>query len=159
MMTRRLVLASSLGAAAFTLVPGIAAAQVPIGSIKIQFLPAVTHAWGANVAIVRSELERTLIDLLGPSLQRGAGTRLVVTIGRLWLASDIRGGRFSGASDDYLESTATLYDRGNRELASYPIMSTELSGGAGAWYRPDIDQLRLRALARNNAYWIKRYIG
>ena len=56
-------------------------------------------------------------------------------------------------------ASATLYDRSGRELASYPILSTELSGGAGAWYLPDVDQRRLRALARNNAYWIKRYVG
>ncbi|MGO4404125.1 hypothetical protein AB4Z10_07640 [Bosea sp. RAF48] len=165
MMTRRLFLASSLGAAALALVPGIASAQtVPIGAIKIQFSPTVTQAWGENVAIVKSELERTLIDLLGPSLQRGAGTILVVNVSSIWLASYAGGGGSGkpsdgGASNDYLESIATLYDRKGRELASYPIMSTELSGGAGAWYRPDVDQLRLKALARNNAYWIKRYVG
>ena len=45
-----------------------------------------------------------------------------------------------------------------RELGSWPIRSTEGMGG-GAWYLPDIDQRRLKALARNNAYWIKRYVG
>lgn len=167
MTTRRYFLASSLGAAAWALTPGVSPASaqgVPIGSIKVAFSESVTHAWGANVAIVRAELERTLADLLGPSLQRGAGTRLVVNVSSVWLASYAGGGgggkpSDGGASNDYLESTATLYDRSGRELASYPILSTELSGGAGAWYLPDVDQRRLRALARNNAYWIKRYVG
>ena len=71
--------------------------------------PTVTHAWGANIAIVRSELESTLVDLLGPSLQRGAGTRLVVNISSVWLASYAGGGgggkpSDGGASNDYLES-------------------------------------------------------
>ena len=64
-----------------------------------------------------------------------------------------------GSSNDTLESTATLYDSKGRQLASYPIRSTETSGGAGAWYLPDVDQRRLKALARNNAWWIKRYIA
>src|SRR6478735_8406033 len=167
MITRRHFLASSLGAAALAALPGVSSAfaqAAPIGSIKIEFAPTVTHAWGANIAIVRSELERTLAELLGPSLQRGAGTRLVVNISSVWLASYAGGGgggkpSDGGAANDYLESIATLYDRSGRELANYPILSTELSGGAGAWYLPDVDQRRLRALARNNAYWIKRYVG
>ena len=167
MTTRRSFLASSFGAAALALTPGASPASaqaVPIGSVKIAFAPTVSHAWGANIAIVRSELERTLADLLGPTLQRGAGTRLVVSVNSIWLASYAGGGGGGkpgdgGGSNDYLESTATLYDRSGRAIASYPIMSTELSGGAGAWYRPDVDQRRLRALARNNAYWIKRYLG
>lgn len=167
MTTRRYFLASSLGATALALLPGAipaAAQSLPIGSIKVAFSPTVTHAWGENVALVRSELERTLAELLGPSLQRGAGTRLVVNVNSIWLASYAGGGgggkpSDGGAANDYLESIATLYDRSGRELANYPILSTELSGGAGAWYLPDVDQRRLRALARNNAYWIKRYVG
>jgi hypothetical protein len=87
-----------------------------------------------------------------------------VTVNSIWLASYAGGGgggkpSDGGASNDYLESTATLYDRAGRQLGSWPIMSTELSGGAGAWYLPDVDQRRLKALARNNAWWIKRYVA
>lgn len=167
MTTRRIFLASSLGAAALALLPGASRALAqagPIGSIKVTFSPTVIQGWGENVALVRSELEGTLAELLGPSLQRGAGTRLIVSVNSIWLASYAGGGgggkpTDGGAANDYLESIATLYDRSGREIASYPIMSTELSGGAGAWYRPDVDQRRLRALARNNAYWIKLYVG
>jgi hypothetical protein len=166
MTTRRQFLASALGTAALAplaVLPAVSQ-SVPIGSIRVEFSPSVIHAWGANTALLKGELERTLVDLLGPSLQRGAGTRLVVNVSNVWLASYAGGGgggkpSDGGAANDYLESTATLYDRSGRQLASYPILSTELSGGAGAWYLPDVDQRRLRALARNNAYWIKRYVG
>jgi hypothetical protein len=162
MITRRHVLASALGATALALTPTLspAAAQGPaVGTIRIEALPSVVEAWGPHLPMIKAELARTLAEILGPELQRGAGTRLVVTIGRLWLASDIRGGRYNGSSDDYLESTATLYDRSGRQLASYPIRSTETSSGAGLPQLTTVDQLRLKALARNNAWWIKRYIA
>lgn len=167
MTTRRSFLASSLGVTALVLTAGASSASaqfLPIGSVRVEFAPTVTHGWGENVVIVRSELERTLAELLGPSLQRGAGTRLLVNVRSIWLAAYAGGGgggkpSDGGASNDYLESTVTLYDRSGRELASWPILSSELSGGAGAWYLPDVDQRRLRALARNNAYWIKRYVS
>lgn len=162
MITRRHVLASALGATALALAPAIspAAAQgTTVGAIRVEALPSVVEAWGPNLPMVKAELARTLAEILGPNYQPRTGTRLVVTIGRLWLASDIRGGRFAGGSDDYLESTATLYDRSGRQIASYPIRSTELSSGAGLPQLTTVDQLRLQALARNNAWWIKRYIS
>lgn len=162
MITRRQVLASALGATALALAPAIspAFAQAPaVGSIRIEALPSVVEAWGPHLPMVKAELARTLTEILGPSYQPRAGARLVVTIGRMWLASDIRGGRYNGASDDFLESTATLYDRSGRQIASYPIRSTESSGGAGLPQLATVDQRRLQALARNNAWWIKRYIA
>lgn len=166
MTTRRHFLALAFGAAAlapsFAAAPALAQAA-PIGSIQVFFTPSVLHAWGPDhTALVRAELERTLAELLGPSLRRGAGTRLIVAVSSIWF-SDFAGAgaggkpRDGGGGNDYLESTATLYDRNGRELASWPIRSTESTGG-GAWYLPDIDQRRLKALARNNAYWVKRYV-
>ena len=166
MTTRRHFLAFALGATAlapFATAPVFAQA-VPIGSIQVVFTPNVMHAWGsAHTALVKAELESTLAELLGPSLRRGAGTRLVIAVSSIWF-SDFAGGggggkpRDGGGGNDYLESTATLYDRSGRELGSWPIRSTEGVGGS-AWYLPDIDQRRLKALARNNAYWVKRYVA
>lgn len=167
MTTRRHFLAFALGATAlapFSATPVLAQAE-PIGSIQVVFTPTVLHAWSsAHTALVRAELESTLAELLGPSLRRGAGTRLVIVISSIWF-SDFAGGgggagkpRDGGSGNDYLESTATLYDRSGRELGSWPIRSTEGTGG-GAWYLPDVDQRRLKALARNNAYWVKRYLA
>ena len=162
MITRRHVLASALGATALALAPAVspAFAQAPaVGAIRVEALPSVVEAWGPHLPMVKAGLARTLAEILGPSYQPRSGTRLVVTIGRMWLGSDIRGGRFNGANNDYLESTATLYDRSGRQIASYPIRSTELSSGAGLPQLASVDKNRLQALARNNAWWIKRYIA
>lgn len=162
MITRRQALASTLGAAALALAPAIspALAQGPaVGTIRVDALPSVVEAWGPNLPLVKAELARTLAEILGPSLQRGAGTKLVVTIGRIWVSSSTRGTGWAGATEDYLESTATLYDRSGRQLASYPIRSTESATGAGLQPLPEADQFRLKALARNNAWWVKRYIA
>ncbi|WP_038359066.1 hypothetical protein [Bosea sp. UNC402CLCol] len=168
MTTRRHFLALSLAGASLALLPSdlspALAQAAPIGSIRVEFARTVTDAWGDNVRLVSAELQRTLAQILGPEFRQGAGNRLVVTVRSLWLASYAGGGgggkpADGGASNDYLESTVTLYDSHGRALNSWPIMSTELSGGAGAWYLPDVDQRRLKALARNNAYWIKRYVA
>lgn len=164
MITRRHVLAAALGATALALAPAVspAFAQAPaVGAIRVEALPSVVEAWGPHVPMVKAELERTLAEILGPAYRPRTGTRLVVTIGSIWLAGYAGGSKWSdgGSSNDMLESTATLYDSKGRQLASYPIRSTETSGGAGAWYLPDVDQRRLKALARNNAWWIKRYIA
>ena len=167
MTTRRRFLVFSLGAALAALLPAAtrpALAQgAAIGSIRIAFSRNVTDAWGDHVNLVAAELQRTLADILGGAFHPGAGNRLVVTVNSLWLASYAGGGGSrmanGGGSNDYLESVATLYDHSGRELGSWPIISTESAAGAGAWYRPDIDQRRLKALARNNAWWIKRYVA
>lgn len=168
MTTRRQFLALSLAGTALALLPaGFSpsyAQAAPIGSVRVEFARTVTDAWGDNVRLVSAELQKTLADILGPEFHPGAGNRLVVTVRSIWLASYAGGGgggkpSDGGAANDYLESTVTLYDRAGRQLGSWPIMSTELSGGAGAWYLQDVDQRRLKALARNNAWWIKRYVG
>ena len=160
MITRRHVLASALGATALATFPAFAQAPA-VGAIRVEALPSVVEAWGPHLPMVKAELERTLAEILGPAYQPRTGNRLVVTIGSIWLASYAGGSRWSdgGSSNDTLESTAALYDRKGKLLASHSIRSTETSGGAGAWYLPDVDQRRLKALARNNAWWIKRYIA
>lgn len=162
MITRRQALASALGASALALAPPVPSAFAQgsaVGTIRVDALPSVVEAWGPNLPMVQAELKRTLVEILGPSLRPGAGTRLVVTIGRLWLSSSTRGTGLTGAHEDFLESTATLYDRSGRPLASYPIRSTESATGAGLLPLPEADWFRLRALARNNAWWVRRYIA
>lgn len=164
MTTRRHFLSFALAAAALAPFAGAAAlAQAaPIGSIQVTFAPTVVQGWGANTALVKAELESKLAELLGPSLQRGASTRLIVNVTSVWLSSYVGSGggkpNGGGGTSDFLESTATIYDRSGRPLASYPIMSSEHPAGGG-WNLPDIDRRRLKALARNNAYWIKRYVA
>lgn len=167
MTTRRQFVGMTLAGGALALLPAgsqqASAQGAPIGSIQIVFARKVTDAWGEHVRLVGAELQRTLVDILGPAFRPGAGNRLVVSVNSLWLASYAGGGGSrmanGGGSNDYLESLVTLYDRSGRELDNWPIMSTESAGGAGAWYLPDVDQRRLKALARNNAWWIKRYVA
>lgn len=171
MITRRSFLATTLAGASLALLPAAfspAFAQAaPIGSIRVEFSPIVIEGWGGNVAVVRSELERTLAEILGPGFQPGAGNRLVVSVNRLWLASAAGGngggggwrhGDGGGADSDYLESTVTLLDRAGRQIESWPIRSTE-NANSVPWTRPDATSLRLAALARNNAWWIRRYVA
>lgn len=171
MITRRSFLTSTLAGASLALLPAglssVLAQGAPIGSVSVVFSPTVLEGWGNNVAVVRSELERTLADILGPGYQRGAGNRLVVSVSSLWLASAAGGngggggrrhGDGGGTDNDYLESTVTLYDRAGRALQSWPIRSTENANGV-TWTLPDAAPRRLAALARNNAWWIKHYLG
>ena len=166
MTTRRnlLALALSGAACALPLATSPARAQaLTVGAIKINAAPLVEQGWGGYVGLAKTELQQALIETLGPAYRPGSGTTLVVALRNMWLASYAGGGgggkpSDGGASNDYLESIATVVDRKGRELAHYSILSTELSSSGGAWYRPDIDQLRVRALARNNALWIARYI-
>lgn len=164
MSTRRKFL--SLAGAALALAPlgpSAAGAQAAlVGAIRVDATPLAEQGWGAGAALAKAELERALIANLGPAYRRGAGPTLVVTLNSMWLASYAGNGAkigSAGSSNDYLNSVATLVDRRGRELARYPIMSTELSSSGGAWHLPGIDQRRILALARNNALWIKRYVA
>lgn len=166
MSTRRKFLSLAAAGAVLALAPlapSRAGAQAAlVGAIRIDATPLTVQGWGPHTAIVKAELERALIANLGPAYRRGAGPTLVVTLNSMWLSSFAGNGAkpgSAGGSNDYLNSVATLVDRRGRELASYPIMSTELSSSGGAWYLPGIDERRVMALARNNALWIKRYIA
>lgn len=164
MSTRRDFLALGLAGAACALplaATGAQAQTATVGAIRINAAPLVEQGWGAFVDQARAELQRTLIETLGPAYQPNSGTTLIVTLRNMWLASYAGGGSRQsdgGASNDYLDSVAIIVDRKGRELARYPILSTELSSSGGAWYRPGVDQLRVNALARNNALWIGRYV-
>lgn len=161
MTTRRTVLA--LAAGALAAVPTLALARpapAPAAPFAVTFSPVVTEAWGQNLALVRATLQSTLASLLGPRFA-GNGQRLVVAVDSLSLsANGGNGGRVreGGSGADILESVVTLYDASGRVLGSWPIRSTEFGGGMPQSL-PNLDQLRLEALARNNAWWIKHYLG
>ncbi|TCR69771.1 hypothetical protein [Bosea sp. BK604] len=167
MLDRRALMLSGLASASAALAgcqttPPLGAG-VPVGAIRVDVSRLVELGWGANAAGIKVAMERELATLFGPALRRGAGPTLVVEIRGIWLASYAGtggGGRFGGggASNDSLDSIATLVEPGGRVLATYPILSTISSSSGGAWYLPDIDQRRIAALVANNALWIKRYV-
>lgn len=166
MITRRiLALAALSGLAAGAIFPVAAQAQArQIGAVKVDASRLVDQGWGTQAPAIGAAMEQELITQLGPMFRRGSGNTLLVTLRGVWLASYAGGGgggkpTSGGASNDNLDSVATVLDRQGREIASWPILSTELSSSGGAWYLPDIDRRRVQALIRNNALWIKRYLG
>lgn len=166
MTTRRQFLSLAAAGAALALIPAAIApalarpvAAVSAAPITVTFAPNVAEAWGHNLGLVRSQLEATLADILGPRFS-GRGHRLAVSVNSLWLSGNGGNGgrvRDGGGAADIMESVATLYDASGRAVGSWPIRSTEFSDGMARGL-PNLDQLRLQALARNSAWWIKRYV-
>lgn len=162
MTTRRHFLGLAAAGAALALLPAAAFARpapMMAGPVTVTFAPNVAEAWGNNLALVRSQLEATLAEILGRRFA-GSGHRLVVSVNSLWLSGNGGNGgraRDGGGAADIMESVATLYDASGRPVGSWPVRSTEFSDGMARGL-PDLDQLRLQALARNNAWWIKRYV-
>ncbi|WP_420101217.1 hypothetical protein [Bosea sp. (in: a-proteobacteria)] len=166
MTTRRQFLSLAAAGAALALIPAAIApalarpvAAVSAAPITVTFAPNVAEAWGNNLGLVRSQLEATLADILGPRFS-GSGHRLAVSVNSLWLSGNGGNGgrvRDGGGAADIMESVATLYDASGRAVGSWPIRSTEFSDGMARGL-PNLDQLRLQALARNSAWWIKRYV-
>ncbi|CAH1665340.1 MAG: hypothetical protein KF735_02015 [Chelatococcus sp.] len=62
-----------------------------------------------------------------------------------------------GSSTDYLEGDAFVISSTGETLAKQHILLALPSDGAGAWYLPNIDQLRLVYLSTNFARWVKSY--
>ena len=166
MITRRSILGAGLAAPAFVVAssgPGQAQAPVTtIGAIRVDVSRLQAQGWGSNALAIKLGLERELSEALGPHLRRGAGPTLNVAVRGVFLNSYAggEGGRWGGggSSSDSFDSEATLVARGNRIIATWPVLSTVSAGSAGPWYLPDIDQRRMDGLIRHNAGWIKRYV-
>lgn len=164
MLNRRHLLTSLLAGGAAAALASTAFAQIPaIGAIRVDVSNLARQGWGENVGWIKAGLERELQAALAPALQRGGPTILTVTVNSITMPSYAGGGgggRFGdgGSSNDNLDSVATLTDRRGGVIATYPILSTQSSGYAGAWYLPDIDRRRIESLLQNNAGWIRRYV-
>jgi hypothetical protein len=165
MITRRSILGAGLAAPALVIAPIEAGrAQAPataIGAIRVDVSRLQAQGWGSNALGIKLGLERELAEALGPHLRRGSGPTLNVAVRGVFLSSYAGGdgGRWSGGgTSDSFDSEATLVARGNRVIATWPVLSTVPAGSAGPWYLPDIDQRRMDGLIRHNAGWIKRYV-
>lgn len=160
MTTRRAFLAASL-AAPLALSSFGAMAQPAIGGIRVD-TSSLVRDWGAHAEAIRIGLERELAVAFGPALQRG-GPLLFVKVRAVRLSSygAAGGGEDGGNSGNFdtIDSEAMLLGKGDRVLATYPVLATIDAGSAGAWYLPDIDQRRLAQLVRINAAWIKRHFA
>lgn len=168
MTTRRSFLAGALAlqGASWLGANDAAAQTATIGAIRVDVSRLAAQGWGPNALAIKLGMERELTTSLGPTLRRGAGPTLNVAVRNVFLNSYAGGGGGggrvgSGASQgsDSFDSEATLVGRGNRIIATYPVLSTVPSSAAGPWYLPDIDQRRLDELIQHNAAWIKRYVA
>ena len=62
-----------------------------------------------------------------------------------------------GSSNDYLEGDAFVISSTGETLAKQHILLALPAEEAGAWYLPNIDQMRLISLSQNFARWVKHY--
>lgn len=141
----------------------VQARATTISAIRVDVSRLQDQGWGSNALAIKLGLERELTEALGPRLHRGAGPTLNVAVRGVFLNSYAGGdgGRWGGGGGtaDSFDSEATLIGRGNRIIATWPVLSTVPAGSAGPWYLPDIDQRRMNGLIRHNAGWISRYVG
>jgi hypothetical protein len=169
MTTRRSFLAAALAGPVLAAAPFAASdaqAQAPvtvIGAIRVDVSRLQAQGWGSTALAIKLGLERELAQALGPHLRRGGGSTLNVAVRGVFLNSYAGGGggRWGGGAEggaDSFDSEVTVLSRGNRIIATYPVLSTVPASSAGPWYLPDIDQRRMEGLIRVNAGWIKRYV-
>ncbi|CAH1664178.1 hypothetical protein [Chelatococcus asaccharovorans] len=62
-----------------------------------------------------------------------------------------------GSSNDYLEGDAFVISSTGEILAKKHILLALPAEEAGAWYLPNIDQMRLVNLSKNFARWVQHY--
>lgn len=153
MLDRRAFIAAGFAAAAFATAahaaPGHAA-----GSVKVDVSRLRAQGLGPNASRIQAALEQELAGAAAP------GTSLVVTVRGISMSSYAgNAGMFgAGSGNDGIDSEVAVIDKAGRVVAQYPIMSSSSPTLAGPWYAPGIDQLRLDAMARTNAGWIRRYV-
>lgn len=90
------------------------------------------------------------------------GATLQVVISGVTLTSFVggEGGNLpfdGGGNNDYLEGDAYVLSANGEILAKQHILLALPAATSGAWYLPDIDQLRLVTLSQNFARWVKSY--
>lgn len=156
----------ALGAAAFAVAAAGAgpARPDPAGfrTVAVDVAPLRAKGLGLYAEEVRaaleSELQQAFADRIGRSERR-----LVVRIDGISLRSYAGGGspRFggSGTQNDYLEGEALVLGRRGEVLARHPQLSAVPSSSGGAWYLPDGETRRLRALAAHFAGWLRQALG
>jgi hypothetical protein len=153
MLDRRSFIAASLGGSTI-LALGLPASAAVGGSVKVDVSRLRAQGLGPNATRIQEALERELAGVAAP------GTSLVVTVRGISMPSYTgHEGMFGGGGSlDGIDSEATVIGPGGRVVATYPVQSSSSASAAGPWYTQGIDQLRLDAMAKTNASWIRRYV-
>ncbi|MEX2129726.1 MAG: hypothetical protein WD871_16015 [Xanthobacteraceae bacterium] len=147
------------GAAGFLLakVLGDSAAFAQSGqrfsAIVVDTKPLEARGASGAAAIIRPQLQASLQREMAGRIGRG-GPTLVVRIETVFLAASAieGGGRRSASYSDYLEGEVIAGQQ------RFPLFATQSSSMAGAWYAPDNEARRLRALAVQFAGWVSRKV-
>jgi hypothetical protein len=155
-----------LGAAAAAWAAGPARAQTAqrFGRIVIDVSPLVAKGLGGYAEHIRRLLAAAFAKEFA-GLVGGKGPTLVVQINSIQMSSYTGGGgggpfRFDsgGAGSDYMDGTL-ITRSGNTVLSSVPMLAALTATSGGAWYLPDNEERRLRALCEFYASWSRRKLG
>lgn len=175
---RRVLVMSALAVAVLTVAGAPASARTARSAPVTAPAPAGTYSHVAvDVSVLQARGMGPFAAFVGRSLfqqlQKAFGDRLgykdapaiVVRVTGMSLPSYVdaggaNNGRWGGgATFDYLEGETLVVDRSGAILARYPILANLPSSYAGAWYDPNIDQMRVNALAGAYAEWSRRYVA
>jgi hypothetical protein len=146
-------MAASLPAASI-LGSGFALAQTArFGSIVVDTKPLEARGGRGAAAILRPQLQASLQREFAGGIGRG-GPELIVRIHTVYLSpfAGDSGGRRGVSGSDYLEGEVQA---GRVRL---PLFATQNPSMYGAWYLPDSEARRLRALAVQFAHWVRRKV-
>jgi hypothetical protein len=149
-------LAVSLAVLASSLSPGerVLAQGQSFSRIVVDTRPLEARGAGAAAAILRQELQAALNREFAGRLGRG-GPVLIVRLQTVSLgpfAGPGGSGERGFSSSDYLEGDVSAGS------ARFPMFVTQDSSAGGAWFLPDNDARRLRALADQFAGWVRRKV-
>ncbi|MGI3902787.1 MAG: hypothetical protein ACRYGP_14415 [Janthinobacterium lividum] len=110
--------------------------------------------------VMTRQLQEVFADLMAP--RSAAGATLVAKISSIYLGSytgsRAYNGKSGGGGDDNLEGVG-IVSSGGRVLAQVPILSVLTPSYSGAWYQPNIDELRTVSICHHFAWWLRREMG
>jgi hypothetical protein len=161
-LTRRAVLGAV--AAVFATSPVCAQTAQSFGRIVVDVAPLVEKGLGGYAEHIRRLLTAAFAQQFA-GLVGGRGPTLVVQINSIQMSSYTGGGgggpfRFDsgGAGSDYMDGTL-ITRAGNTVVSSVPMLAALTATSGGAWYLPDNEERRLRALCDFYASWSRRKLG
>lgn len=157
MSRRTFLLATGTGAVAGLLKPALAntTGAMNFSGILVDVSQMRERGFGIQADWVQQDLVLALKQQFAGRLTRNA-PRLLVQV------SSVSLGTFTGNSDktsDFMDGRATILDKANSVLAYYPMLLNLPSSSGGAWYLPDVDRGRVRALSVAFARWVERKTG
>ena len=91
---------------------------------------------------------------------RITGLSLSAFVGGMGGGGGRRGGMGGGGSStDYLEGDFQVLGPRGEVLAGQPLLVTAPASSGGAWYLQGVDRMRIEAISRNFAGWVRQYGG